>query len=82
MRQSIRHGFHPGRIHQRQFATIAILDYNSVNNVVSLIALGRETVKSCPSFTLDTSKQYVATLPYRKRRHRDSSYMQTKRRWQ
>ena len=40
----------------------AILDYNSVNNVVSLIALGAKQFKSCPSFTLDTSKQYVATL--------------------
>jgi cyclophilin family peptidyl-prolyl cis-trans isomerase len=41
---------------------IAILDYNSVNDVVSLIALGAKQFKSCPSFTLDTSKQYIATL--------------------
>jgi cyclophilin family peptidyl-prolyl cis-trans isomerase len=40
----------------------AILDYNSVNDVVSLIALGAKQFKSCPSFTLDTSKQYIATL--------------------
>ncbi|MFZ1043103.1 MAG: peptidylprolyl isomerase [Anaerolineales bacterium] len=40
----------------------AILDYNSVNDVVSLIALGAKQFKSCPSFMLDVSKQYVATL--------------------
>jgi cyclophilin family peptidyl-prolyl cis-trans isomerase/protein-disulfide isomerase len=40
----------------------AILDYNSVNDVVSLIALGAEQFKSCPSFNIDPSKQYIATL--------------------
>ena len=39
-----------------------LLDYNSVNDAVSLIALGARQFKSCPSFTLDTSKQYIATL--------------------
>lgn len=40
----------------------AILDYSSVNDVVSLIALGAEQFKSCPSFSIDPSKQYLATL--------------------
>ena len=40
----------------------AILDYNSVNDVVSLIALSAEQYKSCPAFSIDSSKQYIATL--------------------
>ncbi|HUI88216.1 MAG TPA: peptidylprolyl isomerase [Anaerolineales bacterium] len=40
----------------------AILDYNSVNDVVSMTALGAREFRSCPSFTIDASKQYVATL--------------------
>ena len=40
----------------------AILDYNSLNDVVSMTALGAQQFKSCPSFSIDTSKQYIATL--------------------
>ena len=40
----------------------AILDYNSVNDVVSLIALSAEQYKTCPAFSIDPSKQYIATL--------------------
>ncbi|HEY6074292.1 MAG TPA: peptidylprolyl isomerase [Anaerolineales bacterium] len=38
------------------------LDYETVNSVVSLIALGKRQFKECPPFTIDPSKQYIATL--------------------
>jgi len=41
---------------------IAILDYNSLNDVISMTALGARQFTSCPAFTLDASKQYLATL--------------------
>ena len=41
---------------------IAILDYSSLNDVISMTALGTRQFTSCPTFTLDTSKQYLATL--------------------
>ncbi|MGA7193183.1 MAG: peptidylprolyl isomerase, partial [Anaerolineales bacterium] len=40
----------------------AILDYNSVNDVVSLIALSTKQFTSCPAFSIDPSKQYTTTL--------------------
>ncbi|HUH98048.1 MAG TPA: peptidylprolyl isomerase [Anaerolineales bacterium] len=40
----------------------AILDYNSLNDVVSMTALGARQFKSCPSFAIDVSRQYIATL--------------------
>jgi len=39
-----------------------LLDYSSVNDVVSLIALGERQFSSCPSFTIDPSREYIATL--------------------
>ncbi len=49
----------------------AILDYNSVNDVVSLTALGARQFTSCPAFThrhIETIHRHTA---YGKRRHRD-----------
>jgi cyclophilin family peptidyl-prolyl cis-trans isomerase/protein-disulfide isomerase len=40
----------------------AILDYNSVNDVINMTALGTRQFKSCPAFTIDPSKQYTTTL--------------------
>lgn len=41
---------------------IAILDYNSLNDVISMTALGARQFTSCPSISIDPSKQYIATL--------------------
>ena len=41
---------------------IAILDYNSLNDVISMTALGARQFTSCPTFAIDTSKPYIATL--------------------
>ena len=41
---------------------LAILDYNSLNDVISMTALGARQFISCPAFTIDGSKQYTATL--------------------
>ncbi len=40
----------------------ALLDYDSVNDVISMTALGARQFTSCPAFAIDTSKQYIATL--------------------
>jgi cyclophilin family peptidyl-prolyl cis-trans isomerase len=39
-----------------------ILDYNSLNDVVSMTALGVRQFKTCPAFSIDTAKQYIASL--------------------
>jgi cyclophilin family peptidyl-prolyl cis-trans isomerase len=38
------------------------LDYSTLDSTISLIALGARQFKSCPAFTINPSKQYVATL--------------------
>jgi len=38
------------------------LDYNSVDSNVSLLALSKRQFKTCPPFSIDTTKQYTATL--------------------
>lgn len=38
------------------------LDYNSLNDIIELIALGKRQYNSCPPVTVQTNKQYVATL--------------------
>ncbi len=40
----------------------AILDYNSLNDVVSMTALGARQFKTCPAFSIDIAKQYIATV--------------------
>ena len=40
----------------------AILDINSLNEVVSMTALGARQFKTCPSFSIAISKQYIAAL--------------------
>jgi len=37
-------------------------DYNSLNDIVRLIALGKRQFKSCPPVTVQRNKQYIATL--------------------
>jgi len=41
---------------------LAILEYSSLNDVIGMSALGSHQFKSCPAFTIDTSKQYTARL--------------------
>lgn len=38
------------------------LDYQSLNDTVGLILLGKKQFTKCPPFTVDASKQYVATI--------------------
>ena len=38
------------------------LDYNSLNNVIELIALGKRQYASCPAVTVDSNQEYIATL--------------------
>ncbi len=38
------------------------LDYQSLNNTVGLILLGGKQFSECPPFTIDASKQYIATI--------------------
>lgn len=38
------------------------LDYQSLNNTVGLILLGKKQFTECPPFTIDASKQYIATI--------------------
>ena len=38
------------------------LDYNSLNDVINLIALGKRQFTSCPAVTVQSNKQYIATL--------------------
>jgi len=40
----------------------AILDYDSLNDVIGMTALGARQFTSCPAFAIDASKQYIATL--------------------
>src|SRR5574341_1908366 len=40
----------------------AALSYNGLDSTISLIALGARQFKSCPPFTIDPAKQYIATL--------------------
>lgn len=37
-------------------------DYNSLNDIVQLIKLGKRQYTSCPSVTVQQNKQYIATL--------------------
>lgn len=37
-------------------------DYTSLNDIAQLIILGKRQFKDCPSFTIKTNKQYIATL--------------------
>lgn len=39
-----------------------VLDYTSLDATVSLIALGAHQFKTCPPFTIDPAKQYIATV--------------------
>ena len=39
-----------------------ILDYQSMSDVIGLIALGKKQFTQCPSFSVDSKKQYIATL--------------------
>ena len=38
------------------------LSYEGLESTISLIALGAHEFKSCPAFSIDTSRQYTATL--------------------
>lgn len=37
-------------------------DYNSLNDILQLIVLGKRQFTSCPPVTVQTNKQYIATL--------------------
>lgn len=37
-------------------------DYNSLNDILQLIVLGKRQFTACPPVTVDTRKQYIATL--------------------
>jgi len=37
-------------------------DYNSLNDIIQLIVLGKQQYKSCPPVTVQQNKQYIATL--------------------
>lgn len=37
-------------------------DYNSLNDILQLIALGKRQYTSCPAITVQQNKQYIATL--------------------
>jgi cyclophilin family peptidyl-prolyl cis-trans isomerase/protein-disulfide isomerase len=39
-----------------------VLDYQSLSDVVGLIALGQKQFRQCPPFSVDPKKQYIATL--------------------
>ncbi len=39
-----------------------ILDYESLSDIVNLIALGKKQFAQCPPFNVDPLKQYIATL--------------------
>ena len=39
-----------------------VLDYTSLDSTIGLIALGKREFKSCPPFTIDPAKQYIATV--------------------
>ena len=39
-----------------------VLDYQSISDVVGLIALGKKQFTQCPLFNVDSKKQYIATL--------------------
>jgi cyclophilin family peptidyl-prolyl cis-trans isomerase/protein-disulfide isomerase len=39
-----------------------VLDYQSMSDVIGLIALGKKQFKQCPVFNVDPKKQYIATL--------------------
>jgi cyclophilin family peptidyl-prolyl cis-trans isomerase/protein-disulfide isomerase len=39
-----------------------LLDAQSLNDTVGLIALGQKQFSECPPFTVDTSKNYIATI--------------------
>jgi len=39
-----------------------ILDYQSLSDIVGLIALGQKQFAQCPPFSVDPKKQYIATL--------------------
>ncbi len=39
-----------------------ILDYQSMSDAVGLISLGQKQFTQCPSFSVDSKKQYIATL--------------------
>jgi cyclophilin family peptidyl-prolyl cis-trans isomerase len=39
-----------------------VLDYRNMNDTVGLILLGQKQFTDCPPFTVDASKQYIATL--------------------
>jgi cyclophilin family peptidyl-prolyl cis-trans isomerase len=38
------------------------LDYNSLNDIIELIALGKRQYESCPAVTVDSNQEYIATL--------------------
>ncbi|HMB22643.1 MAG TPA: peptidylprolyl isomerase [Anaerolineales bacterium] len=38
------------------------LDYTSINEIIALIALGKRQFSSCPPVTVQTDKEYLATL--------------------
>lgn len=38
------------------------LDYQSLDNTIGLILLGRKQFTECPPFTVDVTKQYIATI--------------------
>ncbi len=37
-------------------------DYNSLNDIMQLIVLGKRQFTTCPPVTVETKKQYIATL--------------------
>jgi cyclophilin family peptidyl-prolyl cis-trans isomerase len=39
-----------------------LLDYQSMSDAIGLIALGKKQFTQCPSFSVDSQKQYIATL--------------------
>jgi len=39
-----------------------LLDYKNMNDAISIIALGRKQFGACPPFSIDPSKQYIATI--------------------
>ncbi len=39
-----------------------LIDPNSLNDTIGLIALGQKQFRECPSFTVDAAKNYIATI--------------------
>lgn len=39
-----------------------VLDYQSMDDTIGLIALGQKQFTECPPFNIDTTKQYIATI--------------------